>query len=241
MKKIDVYRRILRASGFEDIEVIIDEWGASTNGFWNREECPQLMLREDSRYAAYFGKLIKSMVFSNLNVSKLMICLSGQHEMVTDFSGFRGFFTLNFFKKPIYNAYVLMAKLFENITVSRTDHEGLEVLSTTDNNGKASILLSYSSEYFDKDMPQIRDTVTVSGLNGSKKITVWCIDEEHTNPYTRMTRAGMKEDALSCADIKTLQEESDLKPVAQYSICADGTVHIPVSFTNNALVLIQAE
>ena len=73
LKKIEFYYRLLKTSGMEDMPIVIDEWGASTHGFFNREECPMLMLREDSRFAAYFGNLITSLAFGSLPVSMLMI------------------------------------------------------------------------------------------------------------------------------------------------------------------------
>jgi hypothetical protein len=114
IKIIEGQFRVLRDMGIKT-EMIFDEWGASTSGFYNREECPALMMREDSSFAAYYGKLLTRLSNHIVPVSKLMICLSGQHEMVTDFSGFRNFFTLNGIKKPIYNAYVLGAKLYDNL------------------------------------------------------------------------------------------------------------------------------
>ena len=222
-----------------ETEMIFDEWGASTSGFYNREECPQLMMREDSRFAAYYGKLLTRLTSSIVPISKLMICLSGQHEMVTDFSGFRNFFTLNFFKKPIYNAYALASKLHENMLQNENDHNGLEMMATKDDAGNMSLLLSYASEFFDKPMPNISDSICLKGVSGKYDITVWCIDETHTNPYTRMLRENMKEEALTDRDIQLLREEGQLKPLARYEKSADGAACVEVSFTNNALVLVE--
>lgn len=238
IKVIERQFRVLCDMGITT-EMVFDEWGASTCGFYNREECPQLMLREDSRFAAYYGKLITRLTGSIVPVSMLMICLSGQHEMVTDFSGFRNFFTLNFFKKPIYNAYVLAAKLHENVLQNENDHNGLEMLATRDDAGNVSLLLSYSSEFFDKPMLSISDKIQVEGMRGKYGVTVWCIDETHTNPYTRMLRENMQEDALSEGDIQLLREEGQLKPLAQYELEANGTAQVEVSFSNNALVLVE--
>ena len=230
--------RVLKDMGIET-EMVFDEWGACTSGFYNREECPQLMMREDSRFAAYYGKLLTRLTRNTVPISKLMICLSGQHEMVTDFSGFRGFFTLNGIKKPIYNAYALAAKLHENILENENDHNGLEVLATKDHGETVSILLSYSSEFFDKPMPHIDDAVCIEGVEGKYRVTVWCIDESHTNPYTRMLRENMKEDALSQGDIQLLREEGQLKPLAQYDMQADGAAQVEVSCGNNAVMLLE--
>ena len=239
IRKIDAYFRILKAMGMEDTELVIDEWGASTMGFFNREECELLMFREDSRFAAYFGKLITSLVFGVLDVSMLMICLSGQHEMTTDFSGFRGFFTLNGFKKPIYNAYVLASKLHTQVLKSTHDQNGLEVLATADQAKQVSVLLSYASEYFDQPMPDIHDQLEITGLDGDYELTLWCVDETHTNPYTRMLREGMQEDQLSLTEIAILREEGRLKPLHRQKVSAKGAVKADLCFTNNALVLVE--
>ena len=238
IKKIEFYYRILKAFGMEETEIVIDEWGASTHGFFNREECEQLMFREDSRFAAYFGKLVTRLVFGNIPVSKLMICLSGQHEMVTDFSGFRGFFTLNGFKKPIYNAYVLAAKLHENILDSENPVANMEILPTADDRGNVSIMMSYASEYYDRQLPDLAETLLVDGLQGEYTVTLWKIDQTHTNPYTKMLREGMQEDALTAAQIAILKEEGYLKPVS-YDITANGSATIEVACTNDACLLVE--
>lgn len=238
VRKIDAYFRILKAMGMEDTELVIDEWGASTMGFFNREECELLMFREDSRFAAYFGKLITCLVFGVLDVSMLMICLSGQHEMETDFSGFRGFFTLNGFKKPIYNAYVLAGKLHENILASENPIANVEILPTADDHGNVSVMLSYASEYYDRQLPDMKQTLHFEGLQGNYRVTTWCIDENHTNPYTRMLREGMVEEALTPEQIAILKDEGCLKPVS-YDITADSAAAVQLHFTNNACILVE--
>ena len=238
VRKMDAQIRVLKNAG-TDTEILFDEWGASTCGFYNREECPQLMFREDSRFAVYYGKLLARLSQADMPVSKLMICLSGQHEMVTDFSGFRNFFTLHGMKKPIYNAYALAAKLQENVLESENDVPGLEVLATKAEGGRAAIMLNYASEYFDKPMPPLSETIRIEGLTGNHSVLVWCIDETHANPYTRMLRENMSESALSPAEIQLLREEGTLKPIAQYDITADGVTDITVSSTNNAMLLVE--
>jgi hypothetical protein len=52
-------------------------------------------------------------------MSNLMICLSGQHEMKYDFTGFRNFFSLNFFAKPIYSAFILASKLHTGLVEAK--------------------------------------------------------------------------------------------------------------------------
>lgn len=240
VKKIDAYFRVLKAMGMENTELVIDEWGACTCGFHNREECEDLMFREDSRFAAYFAKLINSLVYGALNVSVLMICLSGQHEMETDFSGFRGFFTLNGFKKPIYNAYALAGKLHENVLASRNPEANVEILPTADDRGNISVLLSYASENFDRDLPDLAETLVFEGLQGDYKVNLWRIDERHTNPYTKMLREGMQENALTDGQIAALKEEGCLKPEA-YTVSANGSAAVEVRCTNNACLLVHLE
>ena len=239
IRRLEGYWDTLRRCGYEDIEIVVDEWGMSTAGFHNREECPTLMMREDSRFAAYFGKLITGFVYAVVKPSKMMICLSGQHEMVTDFSGFRGFFTLSFIKKPIYNAYVLAAKLHENLLKTTHDRANMELLGTSNESGDVSVMVSYASEYFVHKLPDLEEQILVEGVNGKYQVTLWCIDENHTNPYLLMLRENMQEDNFSKEDLARLQQEGCLKPMEQYEIDADGSVSVNVKCTNNALVLAE--
>ena len=92
---------LIQKYGFGDVPIIADEWGASTMGFFNKDECKYLMFRETEIFSAYYVRFVYFLIHSGLNLKKLLICLSGQHEMTEDFSGFRNFFTLNFIKKPM--------------------------------------------------------------------------------------------------------------------------------------------
>ena len=239
LERIEEYRRVLNKY-FPNVEMIIDEWGASTCGFFDREECPQLLFREGSEFAAYFGKLVEGAISADLGISELMICLSGQHDLPSDFSGCRNFMGLNLIKKPIYNAYVLMSKLGNRRINAKTDVDGLTVLASVDALDKYSIMLSYAAENFNKGMPDVRDALTLSGIRGKRRIKVWCIDKKHTNPYEYSKAMGFG-DELSAAQIAKLCELAELKPIEEYDAIFDDKASIPVEFTENALVLIEIE
>ena len=70
--RIDPYMEIIRKHGFEKTELIIDEWGASAQGFYNVEECPALLFRETEVFSAFFAKMIYQLIESGINVSKMM-------------------------------------------------------------------------------------------------------------------------------------------------------------------------
>jgi Zn-dependent M16 (insulinase) family peptidase len=110
-------------------------------------------------FSAYFAKLVYQLIESGINISKLMICLSGQHEMVTDFSGFRNFFTLNFITKPIYNAHLMTSKMGDLLVQSKMDNEHVYAVSTKDEQGNYSTLLTYCSKHFEEDLPEILEVV----------------------------------------------------------------------------------
>ena len=219
------------AHGFGDIPLLVDEWGFATSGFFNREECPALMGRETELFSAYFAKLIQRFAYSDFKIDMLMICLSGQHEMVTDFSGFRNFFTLNFIAKPIYNAHILASKLGEDLLTADCG-ENIFVLPTKDKNGNYAVMISYSSEHFEKDIPEITEEVTFAEDIADKTVTVYCIDKNNTNPYRMWERAGkpeMTEDML-----KALREEGKLKPMK----IQKGDDPLVLSLTPNCTYLI---
>ena len=234
LRKHRHYMEVLRRHGLENIEVIADEWGAKTHGFFNREECPMLMFRETEVFAAYYAKLICKMIELDPNVSKMLICLSGQHEMVEDFSGFRNFFTLNFISKPIYNAYCLAAKLGEDLLLAACGNENVALVPTKCDDGSYAVLLSYSSEYFEEDLPEIMETVSFDEDITGKTVTVWCIDKQTTNPYRLYQKMGVE--TPNEEQIKLLREEGNMKP--QQSFVAKAGDEISLCLTANCTYLV---
>lgn len=236
--RIEPYMEVMRKYGFENVEMILDEWGASAQGFYNVEECPILMFREHEVFSAYFAKLIYQLIESGVNISKMMICLSGQHEMETDFSGFRNFFTLNFITKPIYNAHLLTSKMGELLVKSEMDRENVFAVSTKDEAGAYATLVTYCSKRFDEDLPEIQETLSFSEDITGKKVTVWCIDKENNNPYRLYQRMGI-EGEPSEEQLKLLREEGLLKP--QREFVAKAGEEITLRLTANATYLVIVE
>lgn len=237
-KWIDIqqkYADLLEKHGFGDKEIVIDEWGMATQGFFNIEECLPFIARENEVFSSYYVKLIHQIIENNFNISKLMICLSGQHEMTTDFSGFRNFFTLNFFAKPIYNAHVLASKLHENLLTAESECDNLFVIPTKDDNGNFAALLTYSSDYFEEDIPEKEEQITFDTDISGKKITVYLIDKNTTNPYSLYQKKGITEPSFE--DIKELHEEGNIKPVAQY----DALEPVTLRLTANSVYLVTVE
>ncbi len=226
------YLDTIRKHGFGDTKIIIDEWGASSNGFCNCEDAPALIFRETEVFSAYYAKLIYEFINSEYDIEKMLICLSGQHEMVQDFTGFRNFFTLNFIRKPIYNAYVLASKLGENLVTAETDQEHVFVIPTKNSKGDYAILVSYSDEYFSEDLPETCQTVEFSEKISDKTVTVWCIDKENTNPYRLYQKMGASD--LTENDLKLLREEGNLKSLPVQS----GNEKLTLKMTANSVFLI---
>lgn len=232
---IEPYMEIMRKRGFENVEMILDEWGAASHGFYNVEECPAMIFRENEVYSAYFTKLIHQLIESGYPVSKLMICLSGQHEMVTDFSGFRNFFTLNFITKPIYNAHLMTSKMGDYLVGAVCENENIFTVPTKDKGGNYSVMLTYCSKYFAEDLPDVEETLTFAEDVSDKTVTVYCIDRCHNNPYRMWERAGKPE--MSESMIRALREEGRLKPLGVQK----GSEPIILKLTSNATYLITIE
>jgi xylan 1,4-beta-xylosidase len=233
--KFHEYSEIVISEGFSNLPIIIDEWGMASAGFYNRDECPDLMMRETEVFSAYFAKLITKAVESDLRIDKMCICLSGQHEMDEDFTGFRNFFTLNFIKKPIYNAYILASKLGESLLTKENDRENIFVVPTKNEKEDYAILISYSDEYMTDNLPEIEETVEFEQDISDKTVTIWCIDKEHTNPYRMFEKMGVQEP--DAEQIKLLREEGKMKPVKVQK----GTEKITLKLTPNATFLITVQ
>ena len=165
----------------------------------------------------------------------LCICLSGQHEMVEDFTGFRNFLTLNFIAKPIYNAYILTSRLGERLLAADKSEQNLHVIPTKNGKGDYAVLLSYSAEDFNESIPTINETLSFEEDITEKTVSLWCIDREHTNPYRAWVREG--EPKMTEEMIKRLREEGQLKPLRIQS----GNEPITLELTANSTYLITVE
>ena len=232
---LDAYMETIKKYGFEDTELIIDEWGASAQGYYNVEECPGLLFREHEVFSAYFTKFIAKLIEKGYPISKLMICLSGQHEMVTDFSGFRNFFTLNFIAKPIYNVHLMTSYLGEYLLEAECDTESTYVIPTRDEDGGLAVLLSYCSEFFSEDLPTITEELHFDGGIRDKTVTVYCIDKTHTNPYRAWERAGNP--VIEGDVLRALREEGRLKPIKVQK--GDEPITLPLSPNATYLVTVK--
>ena len=229
------YENTLAEHGISDIPLTIDEWGMASCGFFNREECADLMKRETEVFSAYYAKLIARYLEEGFRLENLMICLSGQHEMEEDFTGFRNFFTLNFIKKPIYNAYVLAAKLGESLLKAECDNANVYTIPTKTADGSLAVMVSYSSEYFEENLPVLTENVCFDEDISEKKVTVFCIDKAHTNPYRLYQQMGKTD--LSEADLKLLREEGILKPFKTQR----GSEPLVLTLTPNCTYFITVE
>ena len=225
---------IIKSCGFSECELVVDEWGMCTRGYWNSEECPMLMAREHEVFSAYYTKLLRRFIDVDPMLSKLMICLSGQHEMTEDFTGFRNFFTLNHFAKPIYNAH-LMASMLKNLLLgAESDNENVFVIPTKNDDGAYSVMLSYCSEHFEENIPTIEETLSFEESLSGKRLTVYCIDKETTNPYRLAEKLGVR--YPNDEEKKLLREEGRMKPIIDTEY--DGEP-IKLKLTPNSTYLVK--
>jgi len=221
--------------GLSDREIVYDEWGAATCGFFNSEDYPELLFRETEIFSAYYISLIDRFIKDEIGVSKMMLCLSGQHEMTEDFSGFRNFFTLNFFAKPIYNAFVLAAKLKGKLLGFSTDNEYLKVIPTKSIDGEMAILIGYSEKNFREDIKDTVQKITFEEDIIGKKVTLYRIDKNTTNPYRLYQKMGKTE--LDEEDVKVLRAEGELIP--ESFVATENFVEL--SLSANAVLLLLVE
>ena len=243
VRKIDVehnienhlkHLEVIKACGFSECEMVIDEWGMCTRGFFNSEDCPYLIVREHEVFSAYYAKLIKRFIDIDPKLSKLMICLSGQHEMTEDFSGFRNFFTLNHFAKPIYNAHLMASRLGKYLLETDGEKVNLSVIPTQNERGEYSVMLSYSSRYFEENIPSYEEEVSFEENLVGKRLMLYCIDKETTNPYRLAEKMGVR--YPNDDEKKILREEGRLKPIRDIEY--DGNP-IKIKLTPNSTYLIQ--
>lgn len=220
---------------FPDIEMILDEWGASAWGFCNIDDCKELIFRETNVFAVYYGKLIIEFIKRNLNVSKMMICLSGQHELTTEFSGFRGFFTKNFVRKPIFNAYALASKLHNNI-IHVSNENGLAVLATKDDLENISILICYSDDNFEKELSDLELDFSFLNTNSKYNLELYTIDKNHLNPYEQYKNNPSNYE-YSNEEVSKMKDLSKIMPLKKLENI--GIKELKISISCDSFTLIK--
>ena len=237
MKRISDRLSVVRECGFSGLPLVIDEWGACSHGFFNVEECPTLIFRETEVYSAYFVRFISRIIESGLPIENLMICLSGQHEMTEDFSGFRNFFTLNFIAKPIYNAYRLFSMLGSELLDFSSDSENISVIPTKTKTGGYAVLISYAAEDFSEDIPNVRKTVNFTENIVGREVDVWCIDRKTTNPYRLAKRLGISKNPTA-EEISLLRDEGRMKPQQSF-VARENSVTLDMSASSVFLITVK--
>ena len=235
IEKIEKIKGIMADNGFQDKPIVIDEWGLACCGYYNIEECPQLFCRETELFSAYYTRLITLYDEMNTGIEQMMICLSGQHEMVVDFSGFRNFFTLNFFAKPIYNAFKLAGRLGEEKLWCDTKNvtEEFSVLPTKTESGNVAVLLSRCTDDF-KELGSESVTIGLKGLKGAEKAKIWVIDKENANAYETFKGLGAPQN-LTDEQILYIREKAECVP--QNVEIKNNTVIFDM--LNNSTVLVE--
>lgn len=236
IEKQTVYQEIIDRCGFSDTEVVVDEWGMSSMGFFNIEECPAFVARDTEVYSSYYVKLIHQIIENNFKFSKMLICLSGQHEMTTEFSGFRNFFSMSFAPKPLYNAYVLASKLYEGLTEAEHNTENLYVIPTKNDQNDYSVLMTYSKHEFEEDLPEITKELTFEDDIKDKTVTIYCIDKNTSNAYRLYEKMG-KPEPISDEQIQILKDEGKVKPIKILS----GAEQIKLNLTANSVYLVEVK
>lgn len=231
----NTYQRVIDANGFSDTEIVVDEWGMATAGFYNIEECPKFIARETEVYPAYYVKLIHGIIKNGIKLEKLMICLSGQHEMVTDFSGFRNFFTLNFIAKPIYSAFCLGARLHEGLTAYTSDSDNLFAVPTRSEDGRYAILMCCCDGEFSDTLETSVQKLLFDEAPVGKTARIWCIDRENNNPYRLYERMGKPE--MTDDLVELLKREGDVKVQKEFLISGD----IELELSANSTYLVEIE
>ena len=236
MKRMNARLDIIKKCGFEKTPIVVDEWGASSHGFFNSEECKILMFRETEVFSSYFVRLIRRLMDLDISLDGHMICLSGQHEMTEDFTGFRNFFTLNFIAKPIYNAYLLSSRMYSGLVDYEKTADAVDVIPTRDENGEYMVAVTYSDECFTEDIEAVKEVVSFDENIIGKAVTVWCIDKEHTNPYRLYERLGI--DKPTEEEILLLREEGNLKPIATFT-AVENEIEINLSANSTYFISIK--
>ena len=113
-------------------------------------------------------------------------------------------------------------------------NENLSVVPTKNDKGEYSVMLAYASKNFEEDIPEYEESVEFEENLSGKRILIYCIDKETTNPFRLAEKMGVR--YPNDEEKKILREEGRLKPIfnAEY----DGNP-VKIKLTANSTYLIQ--
>ena len=231
-------KRIAKICGFGDVPTVCDEWGACTEGYLGTDTCSGFIFRENEIYAAYFAKMLT--LYDEMGLyDPQLICMSGSHGLKVDFGGHRNFFTKNFYPKPIFNAYVLAAKLGSEklYHYAELDCEDVSIMPTKHADGHMSILLCYADDAFTRQLKPLSVDVTFAGITEDYTVTGWRIDADHANAIRKFKELGQPADPTE-EQKAAIRAFGALKPEALGCVTPENPV-LTVKMENNATLLLE--
>ena len=243
MQRLNTLHELMKKCGIGSKEVVLDEWGIAGGGFLGIDRDPRMIFRETEYYPAFFARLIDLIRNkTEMNLTLMMICLSGQDHSVTDFDGFRTFFTANSFKKPVYNGYALCSKLGNNLL--ETDFEKDEyngIIPTADDSGNVKILLYRHCDVYDGVIGNCNSRLCVEGLKGKYKVKHYRIDKTTSNAYTKWSDLN-KPTQLTMVQREIIEKAGELSLYyPEETVELDGSFVQDIIMTQNSVSLIELE
>ncbi len=204
------YRRLASECGFEGIEMISDEWEATTWGFSGIAKNPVFDYRNNEIFPAHYFSLIDTVINENIDINAIMVCLSGAHNLPADFAGTRTFATKSGFKLPIYNGYALSAMLGETLLDCEKDGK-IGVIPTVCDNGDVAIAVFNFAKNLLKPNGTIHARLNVKLPEGKYNVTHYRLDRDNCNSYTAWKEFG-KPEHCSQFEAEMVKQASELKP-----------------------------
>ena len=194
VRQYEYYRSIMKKYGLGGKPVIIDEWAAAAEGYLGIDRDPRMRFRETEYYAAFYFKLID--LFARLEVppERMMICLSGQDRNTRDFDGHRTFFTASGWKKPLYSAFVMAARLGGERLAAKANGISPKsgIIATRSCDGRIAVILYHHESDFGRDGELICEPVrlAIQSLPGKFRLERRRIDRVFGNVFTAWSRLG---------------------------------------------------
>ena len=201
VRRLNVLHKTMDECGCSAIPMIMDEWGGATKGFCGLEEDPIMLFRETEYFSAFYACLIDLLSKAkHLKLQQMMLCLSGQDYLTSEFDGRRTLFTLNGYPKAIYNGFLLAAKLGEKrlaFNIPPNCRGGIIPTRTAD--GKIVIMLYHFTADLNAVPSDWHFRLCCQGLRGKYRLRTYLIDRTHSNSYSTWAM-------LRCPEHPTIRE-----------------------------------
>lgn len=219
--------------GLENLPVLMSEWNITSM---------TSDLRDGALNAAYTTRAYHFFLDNNVERLFFQSLVDYPYNEFDGFSGRGGLFTTTGIQKPVYNALVLMQRLFnERLRFVSYDERINGIASISENKANFIITNCCPNLVCLNDIKVDLNLLNIKKIFNELQYKIYRIDDSHANSYSEWLSMGAK-DNLSYYEILKITEAGDLKVVEENNDLIQKNMWIKeIIMPSNSIIFLEIE